>query len=108
MAYLLSLHTDGSMSLEKVGRRTYCRQIPEESMAELRALALAEEWRRLVDSAEVGHDWAEAHIEAEGVRLKVVIDQLPEQVVPLLREVDDLFREAFGARYDMPLLPPAD
>jgi hypothetical protein len=45
-----------------------------------------------------------AQIQAGDVELRVVLDEPPEQVVPILGSLDTLFREHFGRRYDMPLL----
>ena len=45
-----------------------------------------------------------AQIQAEGAEVRIVLEDPPRELRPLLSSVDTLFEEHFGRRYDMALL----
>lgn len=104
VVYSLEAYEGELIRLNKVGWRAFCSTVESVELSPLRELGAPEELREIEWSPEAGHDWRMAQIQAEGVELRVVLDEPPGQVVPLLQSVDALFREHFGRRYDMPLL----
>ncbi len=49
-------------------------------------------------------DWEMAQVFVGKKEVRIVVDDPPQELVPLLQFVDALFRDHFGRQYDMPLL----
>lgn len=100
----LEVYKSGLLRLNHTGTRIFCSTATEEHISEV---------SRLVDPARVHklgwtirgmHDAEWIQIFADGAEARLVLEPPPQELLPLLRALDSLFREHFGRRYDMPLL----
>lgn len=104
MVYALELHDSGVVRLNKVGFRAFCSIVHKDRLLDLRSFVDANSLEDIEWFPHAGHDWRMAQIQAGGAEVRIVLEEPPEDLIPLLRALDALFRDYFGRRYDMPLL----
>lgn len=104
VVYALKVYEDGLLRLDKVGFRAFCSRVKQARLAELRVLVNPERLSELEWSPQAGMDWRMAQIQAESAEVRIVLEDPPQELRPLLSSVDALFGEHFGRRYDMTLV----
>lgn len=100
----LEVYKNGLLRLDHVGTRIFCSTATEEKTSEISNLtdpALVKEIEWTILGV---HDAEWVQIFADGAEARVLLQPPPQELIPLLRTLDALFREHFGWRYDMPLL----
>lgn len=102
--HLLQVSQAGQARLEKVGFRDYCRRVSRDELEAVRSLVERTAFEEIAWSPGTGLHQEEAHVFAQGVEVRVVLPDPPEDLVPLFETLDDVFDEHFGWRYNMPLL----
>jgi hypothetical protein len=100
----LEAYKSGLLRLNHVGTRIFCSTATEEQISEISSLvdpALVQELEWTILGV---HDAEWIQIFADGAEARLLLQPAPEELTPLLRALDALFREHFGRRYDNPLL----
>jgi hypothetical protein len=104
VVYALEVYKNGVVRLNKVGFRAYCSKVEEARLSRLKSLVNPDRLSELEWSPQAGMDWRMAQIQAGNAEVRVVLEEPPQELRPLLESVDALFDDLFGRRYDMPLL----
>jgi hypothetical protein len=107
---MMVVNEDGSLELERVySKRRYSRGDPG-LVGRLRPLVQSRELKEAVSSILADKDSApseyeQVHMELPDVTFAVAVSKVPPALFPLFSELDLAFRQAFGRRYDISLLP---
>jgi hypothetical protein len=104
VVYALAVYDNGVVRLDKVGFRAYCSEVEGARLSKLKSLVNPDRLSELEWSPQAGMDWRMAQIQAGNAEVRVVLEEPPQELRPLLESVDALFDDLFGGRYDMSLL----
>ncbi len=100
---ILRVYSNGRLELEKLGRLPHCATVRHSFVAEIAAFIESDHFQSARSTQNSGFDWEEVWIEAGDRKFGIVIDEIPDELLPLFRLLDQLFDAAFGKRHDMPL-----
>jgi len=104
VVYALAVYENGVVRLDKVGFRAYCSEVEGARLSKLKSLVNPSRLSQVEWSPQAGMDSRMAQIQAGSAEVRVVLEDPPQELRPLLESVDSLFADLFGRRYDMPLL----
>lgn len=104
VVYALEVYEDGLVRLNKVGFRAFCSRLEQGQLSQLQVLVESKRLNEAEWSPQAGMDWRMAQIQTGSAELRIVLEDPPQELRPLLSLIDALFKEHFGRRYDMALL----
>jgi hypothetical protein len=100
----LEVYESGFLRLNHVGAKTFCSPATEEEISGISDLVDPVRVQELEWTIQGVYDAEWIQIFADGAEARLLLNPPPEELLPLLRALDSLFRAHFGRRYDNPLL----